>query len=122
MAGQTSLVVNRIPLSMKTFTPDPALFYNNMHDSLKGKLFKKHCLILVRVASSDVGIRPKPGGLGNLVEKKGKFRDYSLYCTIIHFGSFPAATACRHPKGAIFVHILIPYFCSMLPLYIPVAL
>ena len=40
------------------------LFYNDMQDSLKRKLFKKPCLVLVRVASSDLGMRPKSGGLG----------------------------------------------------------
>ena len=30
-------VLKRIPLSIKTFTPDPALFYNNTHDSPKRK-------------------------------------------------------------------------------------
>ena len=44
-----------------------------MHDSLKGKLFKKHCLILFRVASSDVGMRPKSGRLGNMVDLEVKF-------------------------------------------------
>ena len=53
-------------------------------------------------------MRPKSGGLGNMVELKGKFRDYSLYCTIIHFGSFPVATARRHPKGTTFVHTQYP--------------
>ena len=37
LAGQTSIAVKRIPLSIKTFTPDPALLYNNTHDSLKRK-------------------------------------------------------------------------------------
>ena len=90
-----------------------------MHDSLKGKLFKKPSLILVRVASSDVGMRPKSGGLGNLVELKVKFRDYLLYCpgAVILFGSFSVATACRHSKGAIFVHKQKCFSFASLKLY-----
>ena len=90
-----------------------------MRDSLKGKLFKKHCLILVRVASSDVGMRPKSGGLGNMVDLEVKFRDYLLYYAgaVILFGSFPVATACRHPKGAIFVHKQKCFSFSSLKLY-----
>ena len=37
LVGQTSQFVKRIPLSIKSFTPDPALFYNDMHDSRKRK-------------------------------------------------------------------------------------
>lgn len=90
-----------------------------MHDSLKGKLFKKHCLILFRVASSDVGMRPKSGRLGNMVDLEVKFRDYLLYCacTVTIFGSFSVATACRHPKGAIFVHKQNCFSFASLKLY-----
>jgi len=64
---------------------------------LNEKPFKKPCLKLVRVASSDVGMCPKSGGLGNIVELKVKFRDCSLYYAVILFGSFLVAKACRHP-------------------------
>ena len=48
-----------------------------------------------------------------------KFRDYLLYCAcaVIIFGSFSVATACRHPKGAIFVHKQNCFSFASLKLY-----
>ena len=54
-----------------------------------------------------------------MVDLEVKFRDYLLYCAgaVILFGSFPLATACRHPKGAIFVHTQKCFSLASLKLY-----
>lgn len=88
-----------------------------MHDILKRKLFKKPSSILVRVASSDVGMRPKSGGLGNMVELKVTMtirfavQLFSLVVSLL-------LRHCRHPKGAISVHIQsCPFSFASLKLY-----
>jgi len=87
-----------------------------MHDILKRKLFKKPSSILVRVASSDVGMRPKSGGLGNMVELKVTMtirfavQLFSLVVSLL-------LRHCRHPKGAISVHIQSFFSFASLKLY-----
>ena len=105
----------RISQSIKNFTPDQfTLQY--MHDILKRKLFQNPSSILVRVASSDVGTRPKSGGLGNMVELKVTMtirfavQLFSLVVSLL-------LRHCRHPKGAISVHIRSCFSFASLKLY-----
>ena len=105
----------RISQSIKNFTPDHfTLQY--MHDILKRKLFQNPSSILVRVASSDVGTRPKSGGLGNMVELKVTLtirfavQLFSLVVSLL-------PRHCRHPKGAISVHIRSCFSFASLKLY-----
>ena len=87
-----------------------------MHDILKRKLFQKPSSILVRVASPDVGTRPKSGGLGNMVELKVTMtirfavQLFSLVVSLL-------PRHCRHPKGAISVHIRSCFSFASLKLY-----
>ena len=105
----------RISQSIKNFTPDHfTLQY--MHDILKRKLFQNPSSILVRVASSDVGTRPKSGGLGNMVELKVTMtirfavQLFSLVVSLL-------PRHCRHPKSAISVHIRSCFSFASLKLY-----
>ena len=87
-----------------------------MPDILKRKLFQKPSSILVRVASSDVGTRPKSGGLGNMVKLKVTMtirfavQLFSLVVSLL-------PRHCRHPKGAISVHIRSSFSFASLKLY-----
>ena len=87
-----------------------------MPDILKRKLFQKPSSILVRVASSDVGTRPKSGGLGNMVELKVTMtirfavQLFSLVVSLL-------LRHCRHPKGAISVHKRSCFGFASLKLY-----
>ena len=87
-----------------------------MHDILKRKLFQKPSSILVRVASSDVGTHPKSGGLGNMVELKVTMTIHfavQLFSLVVSL----LLRHCRHPKGAISVHIQSCFSFASLKLY-----
>ena len=87
-----------------------------MHDILKRKLFQNPSSILVRVASSDVGTRPKSGGLGNMVELKVTMTirfPVQLFSLVVSL----LLRHCRHPKGAISVHIRSCFSFASLKLY-----
>ena len=68
------------------------------------------------MASSDVGTRPKSGGLGNMVELKLTMtirfavQLFSLVVSLL-------LRHCRHPKGALSVHIRSCFSFASLKLY-----
>ena len=87
-----------------------------MHDILKRKLFQNPSSILVRVASSDVGTRPKSGGLGNMVELKVTMTiRFAMQLFSLVVSLLPRH--CGHPKGAISVHIRSCFSFASLKLY-----